>query len=215
MTSDKKLLMHVELGNFTGFPDASVGVTDADKIRGMLSTLSDNITFTLETAPTDPNRVVTMILADDKRETLYYAARPDVWDGPEPKIKTIPQFDVEIKMTKEFIDWFMKAKAALPKEETFTLVMSKKKQRLEMVIGYKGKNIADLCLMPVECVPGKDTIKAPLSFSAKLLKEILLANDEHTDPVLKVSEAGLAALEYPTVEGFTSKYYMMKIDVED
>lgn len=215
MTSDKKLLMHVELENFTGFPPALVGIGDTAKLKSMLNTLSDNITFSLETSPNDPNRVIFLNIEDDKRQVQYVAANPANWDSPEPKIKTIPPFDVEIKLTSDFIAWFLKAKAALSTEELFTLVMSKKKQRLEMVIGYKGKTTSDQLVMPVETTPGKDTLKSPISFSAKLLKEIIAANDEYTDSILKVSEAGLAALEFPSKDGFTSKYYMMKIDVED
>lgn len=215
MTPDKKLLMHVELANFTGFPATTVGIGDTGRVKNMLKTLGDNITLSLDTAPNDPNRVTSLRIEDDKRTATVTAANLNNWDSPEPKIKTMPTFEVEVKLTKEFITWFLAAKAALPEEELFTLIMSKKKQQLEMVIGYKGKNNSDQCISAVDAVPGKDTVTNPISFSAKILKEIISANDECCeDSILKVAEAGLASIEF-SKDGFTSHYYMMKIDVED
>jgi hypothetical protein len=215
MTTDKKLLMHVELSPFTGFPDGMIGVGDTNRLRNQLKTVGDDVTLTMIPSTNDPNRIVQLRIEDADHSFTVNAANPSNWDSPEPKIKTIPAFDVEIKLTKDFIAWFLAAKAAFPEEELFTLVMSKRKQKLQMVIGYKGKTATDDCVGDVIATAGKDTVKAPISFSAKMLKEIILANDDCIeDSLLTVSEAGLAVIEL-SKDGFTAKYYMMKIDVED
>ena len=83
-----------------------------------------------------------------------------------------------------------------------------------MVLGYKQKNLSDRIAMEVTATAGKDIVKNPISFSAKHLKEILSANGEVNNPVLNVSEAGLASIAFND-SGFKSQYYLVKIDVED
>jgi hypothetical protein len=82
-----------------------------------------------------------------------------------------------------------------------------------MVLGYK-QNLSDRIALEVATTTGKDTVKAPISFDAKLLKEILSANSEVKNPTLQVSEGGLASIAFDQ-DGFKSQYYMIKIDVED
>ena len=84
-----------------------------------------------------------------------------------------------------------------------------------MVLGYSGNNNnTDKVALSVYPVEGKNTINTPINFSANSLKEILNANSEAKDPVLKVSEQGLAFIEFSN-EDFDSQYYLVKIPVED
>ena len=92
--------------------------------------------------------------------------------------------------------------------------MSKKKQKLEMVLGYKQKNLSDRIALEVLANAGKDTVSKPISFNAKHLKEILSANNEVKDPVLYVSELGLASISFDDGD-FKSKYYLVETEVED
>lgn len=213
ITSDKKFLASVTLKKFAGFTDAEVGVLETTRLKQMLAALSDEVEFTLNRDEEDESRIITMTVADKKTEIQYVAADLDVLPK-RPKTKSIPDYNVEIKLTNEFIEKFVKAKSALPEVELFTLIMSKKKKKLEMVLGYSENVNNNRIALEVEAEEDKDTVKAPISFSAKILKEILSANDEVKDPVLKVSEDGLAFVEFDQ-DGFNSQYYLMKIDVED
>jgi hypothetical protein len=154
-----------------------------------------------------------MVLSDDKTEVQYVAADLDILPA-RPKTKSIPDYNVEIKLNEEFIGKFLKAKAALPEVDLFTLVMSKKKGKLEMVLGYSDNINTNRVALEVDAEKGKDKVKAPISFNAKILKEIISANDECKNPILKVSEDGLAYVEI-SQDAFTSQYYLVKIDVED
>ena len=91
--------------------------------------------------------------------------------------------------------------------------MSKKKKKLELVLGYRGNGLSDRIALGIETVAGKDTIKNPISFTSAHLKEILAANDEG-DSILKISEAGLASVSFEK-DDFKSQYYLMKVEVED
>lgn len=213
LTSDKKFLTSVTLKKFEGFGDAEVGILETTRLKQMLEALSDNVEFTLNHDAEDTTRIISMTVGDTKTEVQYVAADLDVLPK-RPKTKSIPDYNVEIKLTDEFVNKFMKAKSALPDVDLFTLIMSKKKKKLEMVLGYSENVNNNRIALEVDAEDGKNSVKEPISFNAKILKEILIANKEVKDPVLKVSEDGLTFLEFDQ-DGFTSQYYLIKIDVED
>lgn len=214
MTSDRKLFASVQLEKAASFfTGVEIGVQDTNKLKKMLGVLSDNVALSLDIDENDATRVRQIIAEDGKNTVNFTAAAKDVID-PVPTMKNVPPFGVEITLSPEFIDTFSKAFSAVADDQAlFTLIMSKKKQKLELVLGYK-QNLSDRIALEVAATAGKDTVKNPISFNAKHLKEILAANSEVTNPVLNVSEAGLANINFVD-SGFTSKYYLVKIDVED
>lgn len=215
MTSDKKLFASVQLeGAAAGFIDGvEVGIMTTERLKKMLSPLSDNITLSLDIDDDDSTRVRQILADDGDLDLCYVTSEPSVIDGV-PSIKNIPPWDVEINLTPEFVNSFNKSFSSLSDDGTlFTLIMSKKKQVLELVLGYK-QNLSDRIAMKISTVAGKDTVKNPISFTAKNLKEILSANSDVENPTLKVSEAGLASISFDN-DGFKSQYYLVKVDVED
>jgi len=218
MTSDKKLFASVQLEKAAkGFIDGvEVGILTTERWKKMLAVLSDNISLSLDVDENDPKRVRQIFAEDGKISMKYVASEPSAIDGV-PSMKNIPPFDVEILLTPEFVESFNDSFSALGDDETlFTIVMSKRKKKLDVVFGYKEKGSSDSIALEdkVTTTPGKDTIKNPISFTAKNLKEILSANSEVEDGILKVSEAGLASI-YFKKDGWTSQYYMVKVEVED
>jgi hypothetical protein len=212
MTSDKKCMAYVEMANFDAFADIEIGIHDTSKLKSMLGALGDQVSFDLITDENDATRVTTLIITSGGREANYVAADKDVI-AKAPSMKTFPAFDVEIKLTDTFIDGFLKAKAALTEADMFTLVMSKKKSKLEMVLGYSTINNNRIAL-EVETETGKDKVTNPINFSAKLLKEIITANAEVKNAVLKVSEKGLATVDFSGGD-YKAQYYMIKMDSEE
>lgn len=214
MTSDRKLFASVVWDKAaTFFKDIEIGIQDTTKLKRMLAPLSENVAVSLDIDENDKTRV-RQVIADDGKNTInYQAAQVGVLDSV-PKMKNIPPFDVELTLSPEFIDAYNKSFAALGDDAAlFTLIMSKKKQKLEMVLGYK-QNLSDRIALEVSATTGKDTVKNPISFNAKHLKEVLSANSEVKNPVLNIAEAGLASISFAN-DGFNSQYYMIKIDVED
>lgn len=216
MTSDRKLFATVTLDKGAGwFSGVEIGVQKTSKLKKMIGTLPENISLAIDVDENDATRVRQIIAegSDGKVTVNYITAALSVLDGV-PKMKNVPPFTVDIILSEEFIDTFNTAYSAIGDEATsFTLIMSKKKQKLEMVLGYK-QNLSDRIALEVATTAGKDTVKAPISFDAKLLKEILSANNEVKNPTLQVSESGLASITFDQ-DPFKSQYYMIKIDVED
>jgi hypothetical protein len=213
MTSDRKLFASVSLEKGASFfKDVEIAIQDTTKLKKMLVPLADNVSFSLDIDENDATRVRQLIGDDGKNIMNYQTAQPGVLDSV-PKMKNIPPFEVEIELTPEFVDTFGKSFSALGDDQAlFTLVMSKKK-KMDMVIGFKQKNLSDRIAMEVVAKDGKDVVKNPIGFNAKHLKEILVANNDVENPVLYISEAGLANINF-VKDGYKSQYYMIKIDVE-
>lgn len=213
MTSDKKLLTVVEMNNFDSFEESEFVIPETPTFKAMLAALGNDIKINLNVGEDDEKRVISLDL-EDERNLLTYHTGMDDHLAPKPKIITIPNYEVEIVLTERFVESFLKAKSAFSDVDRFTLIMSKKSNKLEMILGYsKGIN-TDRMALGLDCIEGKNTISSPISFSANILKEILNANSEVKDPVLKISEQGLAHIEFISDE-FNSKYYLIKIPVED
>jgi len=210
-TADKKLLVLVTLNDFDAFEDSEIGINNTTKLKQMMNVLSDEIQISLTVDSDDKKRIISLVMSDDTIETHFAAADTGVILIP-PKLKPISEYNVEIPLTDDFISKFLKAKAALPEVDRFDLMMVKKK--LMMVLGYCGSQNNDRISIEVPAVSGKDEIDDLIGFSAKSLKEIISANSECKDAVLKIHEQGLANIEY-NQNGFESKYYMVRVPIEE
>jgi len=215
ITSDRKLIEYVQLkdGAKNFINGVKVGVNDTSKLKKQIAFLSDNISLTLDVDKNDPTRVIQILGDDGNNSSEYPTADLSVID-PVPTMKNIPLFDVEIKLSPEWIDTFNKGFATISDDNTlFTLIMSKKKNKMEMVLGYK-KNLSARVALGVDAVVGKDVVKNPINFSAKKLKEILAANSDVQNPSLLVSQAGLANISFES-DNIKSKYYLIQVEVDD
>jgi len=218
MTSDKKLFASVQLEKAaTGFISGQdVGILTTDRLKKMLSLMGETVALTLDVDDKDNTRARKVLVDDGKMLVDYVTSEPSAID-PVPSMKNIPPFDVEIKLTPEFNDKFAKAFSALGDDGAlFTVVMSKKTRKLDVVFGYKSTGNSDRIALGeyVTTNTGKDTIKNPISFTAKSLKEILSANSDCDDSVLQICDAGLAGVAF-NKDGIKSQYYLVKVDVED
>ena len=215
MTSDKKLFTSVQLKDGAkGFiSGVDVGVLTTEDLKKMLIPLNENISLSLDIDEKDSKRVRQIIGTDGDMEVFYPSQDLTTMDAP-PKMKNIPPFEVEITLTPEWITKYNQSFAAIQDDDTlFTLIMSKKKNKLEMILGYK-QNLSKKMVLPVNATVGKDSVKNPISFNAKKFKEILSANSDVQNPILRVSEAGLANISFDT-DDIKSQYYLVKIDIED
>ena len=213
MSSDKKLMTTVEMANFDAFPNIELGIHDTDKLKIMLASLGDQVTFDLTTDEADVKRITAMVVSSAGREFNYVTADIDVIPKT-PAMKVLPMFDVEIKMTETFIASFLAGKAALPEADMFTLVMNKKTGKLNIVLGYSTINNNRFSVNDVETETGKDKVTQPINFNAKWLKEIITANGEVKNAVLKVSEKGLATIDFSSGD-YKVQYFMIKMDSEE
>jgi hypothetical protein len=204
----KNLLCDLTLSNWDGFGDAEVGVGDLGKFKRELSgVLGDDITCVLNYSD-DKSRIANIDVMDGESVATITTSDLDMI-AQSSKIKTIPKFNAEILFDKEFIERFLKAKAALPDVNNFTIMMSKKNV-LELVVGFSNINSSRF-ILKVKTTPGKDKVQSPLHFRADYLQHILTTNSECDETTLKVSDDGLASISFISGD-FDCKYYLTTTD---
>jgi hypothetical protein len=157
------------------------------------------------------DKIVSLSLSSEGTDVQYVTA--DLTVIPKvPDLKKLPPFNLEIPLTKEFVTTFVKAKTALSDVDTMTFIKDKK-DKIKLTIGYSSvnSNRINIDIKPTE---GKDTLGKTIHFSAKYLKEILTSNSDCENAVLKISDAGIAHVEFNN-DLFNSSYYLIDIKSVD
>ena len=204
ISDDKNVLSFVVIKDSAGLNDAEIGINDTAKLKKLLSVLNDevNISFNMR-----EDKIVSLSLTGESTDVQYVTA--DLSVIPKvPELKKLPPFNLEIPITKEFVTTFVKAKNALSDVDTLTFTKDKK-DKLKLVIGFSSVNSNRISIdfKPTE---GKDTLGKTIHFSAKYLKEILTSNNDCENAVLKISDAGIAHVEFNN-DVFNSSYYLVEI----
>ncbi len=204
ISDDKNVLSFVVIKDSAGLNDAEIGINDTAKLKKLLSVLNDevNISFNMR-----EDKIVSISLTGESTDVQYVTA--DLSVIPKvPELKKLPPFNLEIPLTKEFVTTFVKAKNALSDVDTLTFTKDKK-DKLKLVIGFSSVNSNRISIdfKPTE---GKDTLGKTIHFSAKYLKEILTSNSDCENAVLKISDAGIAHVEFNN-DVFNSSYYLVEI----
>lgn len=206
VSEDKSMAGSVTANKFE-FENAELGVFETSKLKSFIKILDEDVTLTLNKIDDVPT---SLTISDKTMEVNFMLSDLSVIP-PAPKVKEIKDFEVEIPVTAEFANSFIKAKNALPDVDSFTFLMNKKKA-LELVIGYASIN-SNRIKLGVSPTTGKDVLTKPISFNANYFKEILLKNADCTGAVLKIAEAGISVVEFSNIE-FVSKYYLIQKQIE-
>lgn len=200
ISDDKSVLGRVSMTDFN-YDSESFGVYDTSKLTKMLAVLGDDVDFSIQDMDGKP---VSLRFKDGSTSVNYMLADLSVIPNV-PDLKQLPDFNVRIKLDETFISKFIRAKGALPDENTFTLVC--KEGKSQIVLGYSNINTNRITIdVDAEC----DGDVQPISFSATYLKEILVANKDATDAVLNISSQGLSHIHFE-VDEYTTDYYLVEI----
>ena len=120
-----------------------------------------------------------------------------------PKMKQMPQFDLEINVTQALINKFISGKTALSDEDYFTVITDGDNAKL--VIGYASVN-TNRVTIPV--TTNKNSSIENTSFNANLFKEVLSANKECESATLYVSGEGLSKITF-NIDDYSATYYLV------
>ena len=200
ISDDKSVLGTVTMTDFDN-SDAEFGVYDTTKLTKMLSVLGNEVDFSISDIDGKP---VSLKFKDGSTSVNYMLADLSVIPNV-PDLKQLPNFNVKIDLDESFINRFIRAKGALPDENTFTLVC--KDGKSQIVLGYSNINTNRITIdVDANCEGSVD----PISFSATYLKEILVANKEATNAVLNISSDGLSHIHFE-VDNYVTDYYLVEI----
>jgi hypothetical protein len=203
ISDDKSVVGEVRMNTFNG-TKSSLGVYNTDLLVKLLGVLGTDINFNVNLAQ---DKAFSLTL-DDNSTTVNYMLADMAVIPPTPELKQLPPFQLTIKLTKEFIDKFIRAKGALPEIEHFTLVKNQKLNKYQVVLGHSNLNSNRISL-DIDCEVTEDI--EPISFSAKYFREILAANKDLNGGTLSVSSEGLAKAEFE-IDGFESRYFLVRLE---
>jgi hypothetical protein len=208
ISDDKNVVSYVSIKDDAGLSEAEIGINDTAKLKKLLGVLTDDVNIAFNKRE---EKIVSLSLTSESTDVQYVTA--DLSVIPKvPDLKKLPPFNLEIPLTKEFVTTFVKAKSALSDVDTMTFTKDKK-DKIKLTIGYSSVN-SNRINIDVKPVEGKDTLGKTIHFSAKYLKEILTSNSDCENAVLKISDAGIAHVEFNN-ELFNSSYYLIDIKSVD
>ena len=208
ISDDKNVVSYVSIKDDAGLSEAEIGINDTAKLKKLLGVLIDDVNITFNKRD---EKIVSLSLNSESTDVQYVTA--DLSVIPKvPDLKKLPPFNLEIPLTKEFVTTFVKAKSALSDVDTMTFTKDKK-DKIKLTIGYSSVN-SNRINIDVKPVEGKDSLGKTIHFSAKYLKEILTSNSDCENAVLKISDAGIAHVEFNN-ELFNSSYYLIDIKSVD
>lgn len=202
ISDDKNVLCEITAPSM-GLPNGSYAVYETAKLRSLLGVLGEQLTVT-------PKNATGINFADTATEVTFVLADTSVIPNV-PDLKKLPPFDMMVQMDEQFINTFVRAKSALAEVDTFTVMSDGTSNKADVVLGYSSLNTNRVRI-------STDTEEAvemkPISFSAKYLREILVANKDAKGGKLEISSKGLLRTSF-TVDNITSTYYLVQIDTKE
>lgn len=204
ISDDKNVVCEVTAPSM-GITDGSYAVYETAKLRSMLNVLDDVLRVDIKTVG---EKVVGMKFSDPSTEVTFVLADSSVIPAV-PDVKKLPPFDLTVQMDEQFVSRFIKAKNALPDAETFTVMGDGQSNSVDIVLGHSTLNTNRVKMT----VTTKETVTfAPTSFSARYLRDILVANKDAKGGELFISSKGLAKTSFD-VDNITSTYYLVQISI--
>jgi|TARA_B110000196_G_C21031091_1_gene607622 hypothetical protein len=202
ITGDKSVLGSVVWGRSKGIDPCNLGVYNTPQLLALLSVVGNDIDFKLTKMG---ETYVSVDLIDKKYGTIskYMLSDLSVIPTPPP-LKNLPnEWDLDLKINKQFISTFISGNGALSENDTFTVIAQN--DEVNIVIGFSNVG-TNRVTIPVEVKIFKEI--TPVSFNANIFSNILQANRECESVDMKVSDKGLIKLNFD-VDDFESEYYVV------
>lgn len=206
ISDDKNVLCEVTAPSM-GMSDGEYAVYETQKLRSILGVLGETLKVSTKKSSGKP---VGLEFSDTSTEATFVLADASVIPNV-PDLKKLPPFDMTIEMDESFINTFIKAKGALSDVETFTIISDGDSTAAQVILGYSSLNTNRV---KINVTTNVATKVGPISFSAKYLREILVANKEAKGGQLEVSSKGLARTTF-TADNISSTYYLVQIDTKE
>jgi hypothetical protein len=201
ITDDQNVVGAVSMDDFN-VRDITLGVYATSQLTKLLTALDNDVTMKVNDAD---GTAFSINLSDTTTTATFMLADLSVI-RQVPAMKQLPDFNVKIKLTKDFADKFVKSKNAMPETENFAVESTE--AGTNMILNYSTLN-TNRITWPAILEKEASNLKATC-FSANLFKEILVANKDAETGFIEVSSAGLARVSF-TGKDYTSTYYLVQL----
>ena len=200
ISGDKTLLGELEMDKWQ-FEDSEVGIYNTEQLLKLLSVLDEDVNVSISKAG---DKSIALKVTDAFSSVNYMLSDVSIINKP-PKLREIPEFEVKIDVTPQFVNKFIAGKGALAETDNFTVLTDGSNTKL--VIGYAAINTNRVTL-PVTTSQSSNIDN--VSFNANIFKEVLTANKECESATLEVSSEGLAKIVFK-VDDFSVIYWLVAV----
>ena len=204
ISGDKSLLGELVLDKWD-FEDSDIGIYNTEQLIKLLSVVDEDINISLTKSG---DKSIALKVSDSTSSVNYMLTDTSIINEP-PTLKTIPEFELNIDVTPQFINKFIAGKGALGETDNFTILTNG--TSVKVVIGYSSVN-TNRVTIPVTTTKVSDIEN--VSFNANIFKEVLHANKECESATLEVSSEGLSRITFK-VDDYTSTYYLVAVQDVD
>ena len=201
VSDDRDVVAKVTLKD-CNFEESKFGIYDTKCLLDLIGVFDDEFEMNLRRAD---EKVTSLKLKEKNNTAVFMLSDVDIIPVPKLKFSNLPEWQVKVKINEAFADKFVKGVNALD-ENSFTVLSDSNKT--EIVIGHSAIQSNRISLQ----VSVENSVEIePISFSAKVLKEILTVNSADIEnAMLCITEKGLAYIEF-SGNKFESKYYLPSI----
>ena len=202
VTADKSNIGFVKHENID-IQDSEIGIYTTSELIKLLSVMEDEVKVKIESTS---GKAVNMKMAGGKTVMTYMLADLSIIDdAPQPT--DLPEFEIELKITPEFVDSFLKAKAAIKDATVFAVISNGKTSKL--VMNYSKDNVNNIAFAVDAVTEHVET--DPICFSAGFMGEILSANKDAKVAKFEISKEGLAKVSFDTTGEYSAYYYLLQL----
>ena len=198
ISGDKTLLGELEMDKWQ-FEDSEVGIYSTEQLMKLLSVLDEDINVTINKAG---DKSIALKVSDASSSVNYMLSDISIISKP-PQLKSVPNFELKIDVTPNFMNKFISGKSALAETDNFTVITDGSETKL--VIGYASIN-TNRVIIPVTTTESSNIDN--VSFNANIFKEVLTANKECESATLEVSSEGLSKITF-RVDDFSVTYWLV------
>lgn len=200
---NKSFVVDVVMSEFTdlGTDDITICIGDTDKVKAMMTPFGEDINIVINK---NGDRILGFTVSDSDCESYCTAADPSAIDPVAKNLQDLPEYHVEIPLSEEFVEKFLKGRQALDDVDAFSVGMNKKGV-FEIVIGYSTSNSNRIRFTP-QTDPAKNTIEQALSFPIKNIIAVLKANSDIPSGTLSINNSGIIRVYFKS-DKFACTYY--------
>ena len=204
ISGDKSLLGELVMDKWS-FEDSDIGIYNTEQLVKLMSVVDEDINLSLTKSG---EKSIALKISDSSSSVNYMLTDTSVINEP-PTLKSIPEFELNIDVTPQFINKFIAGKGALGETDNFTVITDG--SNVKVVIGHSSVN-TNRVTIPVTTTKVGDIDN--VSFNANIFKEVLSANKECESATLEVSSEGLSRITFK-VDDYESTYYLVSVQDVD
>lgn len=189
-STDKTTLVSIDMN--LDIPDGEIIIGDTAELLSILNAFGSDI----EVKPKQiQQKYFNQLHIADNDISAKVALADPIGVTERAQLKGTPESDCTIKLNKDFVEKFLKAKRALNKSTIFAVIPNTFANKLDFVINYSQDQNVNSITVPFENVEIKTDFE-PLFFNLSTFAAILSENTEYREAVIEFSNVGMVVFKF-------------------